>query len=1243
MSKPSTVEGSRTQRGLGVSGGPRLEEVADLIPDAILCIDRAWRITYMNVEAMRLGRKTPESYRQGTFWDHYPESADLEIGEIYRRTMESGESQHGEFFYPPFGMWFDIRVLPTQDGIALYYRDITAAKATQKAREAIELQFYQVLETTTDCVCVLDRDWRFTYVNQRAEQVLGRKDLIGKDHWLEFPEATEGTDWFRYYHAAMDHGIPGEFEAFYPAPHNFWLKVICRPTEQGIVIFFRDCTRERSDRLNLARQHTLLSETQQVARVATWELDLETGALTHMPGSFPVLGRPLAAVTTVDAYKACVYPPHIARIDDAVSLAMRTRDSVTMEFQILAEDGTRAWLESRLRVVETNGKPSHLRGLTIDITGRKRADERREAAIRELDRVMRATSEGVITLDRNWRITYINPRAQEMVIPRADYTGRNFWEAFPVLRGEDTEAPYRNAMELGRIIEFEAFYPEPYDAWFSIGVRPSEDGIIIFSRNITLEKQARLQVQQQQELLAAIQRDAAVATWVVDLKTDALIFQPDSFPVFGRPNEELDTVSRWRTFVIEPREDIVMEMVQHAIRSGEPVRHDWKMRAADGSTVWVQSRYSAVFENGVPVQLRGISVDNTAEQLARQQLAEERETLQHVQQTARVASWEHDLETDRVRYTSGSYPVYSRPFEEITDLAAFLNLVHPEDRDRIAGSARTARDAQHPTVNEFRAIAPDGTVLWMEERFTAVREQGRNVRLRGMTFDITDRKRGEEALRQSEERYRVLAELNPQAMWMASSEGEITYANQIFLDYIGISVGEYSRWLEAFDPADRNSVAATWRRAMTTGENLDIEARLIRRFDSASRWWWLRSQPVRDVDGRILSWLGVGMDIHDRRTFADALEAKQEETERQRQELETVYATAPIGLALFEPVEFRYLRLNQRQAEFFGLKPKDVVGKTLIEMAPIPGLQQLFEQVRDGKPVVNFTLEGEVANDPTHRYWTVNYFPVYDANGTVRAISAASLEITPQKRAENALIQSEKLAAVGRLATSISHEINNPLEAITNLLYLISSARELSDETRLYLSMAQSELGRVCQIATQTLRFHRQAVGPTMVAAQDMVGAVLNLYQGRLANSGIRVETRYISKRKILCFENDIRQVLNNLIANAIDAMRTGGRLVVRTHDSVAFYPGKNEATEGIRLTIADTGHGMTPEIMNRIFEAFYTTKDLNGTGLGMWISEGIVKRHHGTLQVRSSVHPVQHGTIFTLFLPAQEKISRAE
>ena len=374
--------------------------------------------------------------------------------------------------------------------------------------------------------------------------------------------------------------------------------------------------------------------------------------------------------------------------------------------------------------------------------------------------------------------------------------------------------------------------------------------------------------------------------------------------------------------------------------------------------------------------------------------------------------------------------------------------------------------------------------------------------------------------------------------------------------------------------------------------------------------------------------------IQDAKTAAEAFRKHHQETERQRAELETVFQTAPVGLALFDPIEFRYLRLNDRQAEILSMPPEQVVGRTFAEIAPLSGLREMFRLAAAGHAVKNQIVEGELPTRPgERRVWNVSYTPVYAEDGSIQAITAAWLEITHLKKAESALVQSEKLAAVGRLASSISHEINNPLEAITNLLYLIALHEEMPQELKIYVHMAQSELARVSQIATQTLRFHRQAVKPTWVTPGELIDAVLNLYQGRLANSGIHVQASYSTQTRILCFENDIRQVLNNLIANAIDAMRTGGRLIARGHDAVDHATGR----KGVRLTIADTGHGMSAEVRARLFEPFYTTKALNGTGLGLWISEGIVQRHQGRLSLRSTQHPVHHGTIFSLFLPCEE------
>jgi signal transduction histidine kinase len=235
-----------------------------------------------------------------------------------------------------------------------------------------------------------------------------------------------------------------------------------------------------------------------------------------------------------------------------------------------------------------------------------------------------------------------------------------------------------------------------------------------------------------------------------------------------------------------------------------------------------------------------------------------------------------------------------------------------------------------------------------------------------------------------------------------------------------------------------------------------------------------------------------------------------------------------------------------------------------------------------------------------------------------------------RKRAESALIQSEKLAAVGRLAASISHEINNPLEAVTNLLFLIRAEGDLSDRGMTYLLLAERELARVSQIAGQTLRFHRQSTKPTRVTPEDLLESVVGLYQGRLLNAHIDLVFDHRGATAIHCYEGDIRQVLNNLVGNAIDSMRTGGRLVIRTHDSVCW----RDQRHGIRITIADTGCGMSSEVRERIFEAFYTTKGLAGNGLGLWISKGIVEKHQGGLSVRSSNRQPRTGTIFSLFLP---------
>ncbi len=234
-------------------------------------------------------------------------------------------------------------------------------------------------------------------------------------------------------------------------------------------------------------------------------------------------------------------------------------------------------------------------------------------------------------------------------------------------------------------------------------------------------------------------------------------------------------------------------------------------------------------------------------------------------------------------------------------------------------------------------------------------------------------------------------------------------------------------------------------------------------------------------------------------------------------------------------------------------------------------------------------------------------------------------------RAQEALRLTEKLAVTGRLAASIAHEINNPLEAVTNLLYLMRN-NPSPEDLNSYLDIAEQELARVTEITKQTLRFYREPSQPVQTELSTVVQSVLLLYNSRLMGAGVTVEREIrASSSMVLSSPGELRQVIANLIANAIDAMRLGGRLRVRIATGPdPFRPGETR----IRLTVADTGSGISKDVLPGIFEPFVTTKGETGTGLGLWVTEEIMRKNGWTILVRSSTTPGHSGTVFIVFIP---------
>jgi signal transduction histidine kinase len=288
--------------------------------------------------------------------------------------------------------------------------------------------------------------------------------------------------------------------------------------------------------------------------------------------------------------------------------------------------------------------------------------------------------------------------------------------------------------------------------------------------------------------------------------------------------------------------------------------------------------------------------------------------------------------------------------------------------------------------------------------------------------------------------------------------------------------------------------------------------------------------------------------------------------------------------------------------------------------------------------VRNLELNGEGGKPRRPWTWLISAYPVRTTPNQVRWVGIIALDASDRKRSEEALRRSEKLAVTGRLAASIAHEINNPLEAITNLLFLLRNSSELPDATKQYVTMAEYEVHRIAEITQQTLRFYRQPTQPGRVTMEELLDSVLNLYQSRIHALDLRVERDCDAGLTLFCFAGEVRQVFANLVGNSIDASSSGGRLVIRARRSRDW---RNPVQTGIRFAVADTGAGMEPDVREHIFEAFFTTKEVTGTGLGLWVSQEIILKHHGLVRVRSrstapSDAPARKnsGTVFEVFIP---------
>lgn len=328
---------------------------------------------------------------------------------------------------------------------------------------------------------------------------------------------------------------------------------------------------------------------------------------------------------------------------------------------------------------------------------------------------------------------------------------------------------------------------------------------------------------------------------------------------------------------------------------------------------------------------------------------------------------------------------------------------------------------------------------------------------------------------------------------------------------------------------------------------------------------------------------------------------------------------------------------NAAATRVFGYSAEEMIGSSILKLIPEhlrSDERTIIESIRAGQRVEHFetvrlTKGGELLDV------SLTVSPVKDDSGQVIGASKILRDISGRKRIEQSLLQAEKIAATGRMAATIAHEINNPLEAVVNLLYLLRPM--ITNPVGVnYLSSAEDELGRVSHIVKQTLGYYREHASASSASLTEIVLHAIKIYEPRCVATGIEIRKSLDSSRHVVLRRGEMLQVISNLIANSIYAMPGGGVLSISVEDTL-------ESADGIVLTIQDDGVGIAVHALPKVFDAFFTTRSTVGTGIGLFVAKQFVEGHGGRIDIESGNGADNHGTSVRVFLPISTAYDKSD
>jgi PAS domain S-box-containing protein len=495
---------------------------------------------------------------------------------------------------------------------------------------------------------------------------------------------------------------------------------------------------------------------------------------------------------------------------------------------------------------------------------------------------------------------------------------------------------------------------------------------------------------------------------------------------------------------------------------------------------------------------------------------------------------------------------------------------------------------------------------------------------RNMTATVV----GAQRLRESEARLKLATEVANLGVFVWDIvEDRGSWENDRMYEIFGrnreegpVNGAEFLR--DVVHPDYRDSFRQALQRVMQEGEPLHFEG-MIYLPDKTLRRIEIKGnlQPESDLSkGRIL---GTMRDITEIRKTEEALR----ESAKYLGELAAIIDSSD-DVILSKDLNGIVKSWNAAATRVFGYSAEEMIGASILKLIPEhlhSDEKTIIENVRAGRRIEHFdtirlTKDGRLIDV------SLTISPIRNADGRIIGASKILRDISSRKRMEQSLLQAEKIAATGRMAATIAHEINNPLEAVVNLLFLLRPM--IADPEGIsYLASAESELARVSHIAKQTLGYYREHASASRTSLCDIAEHAIAIYEPRCIAAGITLTKSLESSRKVMIRRGEMMQVISNLIMNSIYGMPAGGTLSISVSDTEV-------PSKGVVLIVADDGVGIAPEILPRVFDAFFTTRDSVGTGIGLFIAKQFVEGHGGKIDIESNCEAERHGTTVRVFLP---------